>query len=287
LIIETKGYLKGFVSPEKVLYVIQKLIDPKARMHTNTVALENDKQTVTSGFIIIDHSANPDSDPNVKRIFYHYDNMNTYDDLESCAEIELEDMVKAEKTKLTMDYDEAAVNIMNKIIKEFGGWIDENSNDDNSYKPVSKDPTVPDSKNKERTYFFKAKRVDNEEWIEGDLIRSNFSTFIVTMVNTIIDVSKPESEQERIYSLEYYKVDPDTLCEYVGIRDKNNIKVFEHDIVIHNVYGKKEISFGSYYDSLKGCLGFMYSPTMAFLHERDTNDIEIIGNSFDNPDLVK
>lgn len=32
-------------------------------------------------------------------------------------------------------------------------------------------------------YLYKAKRTDNGEWVEGQLLESNFSTFIVTMVN--------------------------------------------------------------------------------------------------------
>lgn len=77
----------------------------------------------------------------------------------------------------------------------------------------------------------RAKRLDNNEIIEGQLIKSNFSTFVVTMVNTIIDTSKSKHEQERIDSLVYYKVAPESVCKDTGIRDINENIIWENDKV--------------------------------------------------------
>ena len=78
------------------------------------------------------------------------------------------------------------------------------------------------------------------------------------------------------------------VMQFTGIKDKNGKEVYEGDIVKHEVFGIKEITWGSSFDNdcLKGNAGFMYNKTMAFLHVNDSQEIEVIGNIFDNPNLL-
>jgi hypothetical protein len=49
---------------------------------------------------------------------------------------------------------------------------------------------------------FRGKRIDNGEWVEGQLLHSNFSTFIITMANTL---------NGKLFNLVHYEVDRETV----------------------------------------------------------------------------
>ena len=74
-----------------------------------------------------------------------------------------------------------------------------------------------------REILFKAKRIDNGEWVEG------WYTYIT---NPLTEDGKPIKHLicngTNIFN---DLIDPDTLCQYTGITDKNGRKIWENDIV--------------------------------------------------------
>jgi uncharacterized phage protein (TIGR01671 family) len=68
-----------------------------------------------------------------------------------------------------------------------------------------------------REILFKAKRIDNGEWVYGNYAFCD----CYTKQQHYIFQNKP---------LEY-AVDADTICQYTGLTDKNGNKIWENDIV--------------------------------------------------------
>ena len=83
----------------------------------------------------------------------------------------------------------------------------------------------------------------------------------------------------------YGAVDPETVGQYTGLTDKNGTKIFEGDIVkygdtVHNVVFEQRNGtayFGLVYSTLE---------TLSFGYYQDLKQIEVIGNIYDNPELV-
>jgi uncharacterized phage protein (TIGR01671 family) len=71
---------------------------------------------------------------------------------------------------------------------------------------------------------FKAKRLDNSEWVEGYFYKECGNTYI-------IEDRQDDSMLNRNHP---YKVDPSTVCQYTGMTDCEGNEIWEGDIVRDN-----------------------------------------------------
>lgn len=82
----------------------------------------------------------------------------------------------------------------------------------------------------EDRYLFKAKRVDNGEWVQGyyvkglDVFENCEEAHIIFQPNTMF-YSGGETDG-------WYEVDPATICQCTGLKDKNGKLIWENDIMV-------------------------------------------------------
>ena len=144
-----------------------------------------------------------------------------------------------------------------------------------------------------REILFKAKRIDNGEWVEGYLIRDNFegSCRIIIKLEYSTGTSVQTAYAPRVH--------PETICQFTGLHDKNGNKIWENDICN---YCENEIEhtdncvirFGEYSFNGDKSIGFftewikfhdVFREDLVFWTEE--RELEVIGNIFDNPELLK
>ena len=131
-------------------------------------------------------------------------------------------------------------------------------------------------------YLYRAKRIDNGEWVEGHLItdEQDEKKCFIGYVFWTNDVGTP-------HDYDVVSVDPSTICQCTGLKDKNGNKIWEGDVVKcnYNNYGEKGAYVGKVIFREDNCI-FVVTNGKSTDYEWWNEEKEVIGNIFDNADLL-
>ena len=170
-----------------------------------------------------------------------------------------------------------------------------------------------------REVLYKAKKKNwrelpiKEQWVEGFYccrqettycFEEDYERFPVRTLHFIIQERMTDWGLPNTFSL--IEIDPETLCQFTGLVDKNEKKVFENDIHLDK---EEELASIVKWDNenarfvledygIAGCLmEYGWDETMGDFGKLDTNGFdafnhpldwfEVVGNKFDNLEMLK
>lgn len=128
-----------------------------------------------------------------------------------------------------------------------------------------------------REILFKAKRMDNREWVKGWLFKTQEHSYIAYDMQFDDDLFlSPQNI--------FIEVDTNTICQYTGLTDKNGNKIWENDVV----KDKGICLLGSVeYDEEHGMYVINEVNDGYQNFQEFWSCTEVIGNMFDNPELLE
>ena len=150
----------------------------------------------------------------------------------------------------------------------------------------------------ETRYIYRAKELQMGKFVYGAYLK-----FLPYTPYPVGDKHIPETDYKHLIitegfsdwglprELKVYEIDPDTLGQCTGIKDKNGNLIYEGDIVKFN-YDTVEIKAVVSWDN-KDLIGFYLNATDYFKdkyvsdYDFYKNDYEIIGSIYENPELLE
>ena len=128
-----------------------------------------------------------------------------------------------------------------------------------------------------RKILFRAKRDDDGLWFEGNVRHFKDGVYIEHYIG------KGKLNEPVIW---------ETVGQFTGVTDKNGTKIFEHDIVAYDVEedGLEYVDYAHVvWDEeklrwkVKWCMGYEDS----YLERSDSKEFRVVGNVFDNTELME
>lgn len=132
-----------------------------------------------------------------------------------------------------------------------------------------------------REILFKAKRIGDDGWVEGYYQKRH--NFLGNEEHLIFPV-----DSHTVW--EYTEINPENLCQFTGLCDKNGKKIWENDILMAHLDESypEDVTYETIEWGVAGWVGHETGSTdKEYLNEFDLEHYEVVGNIFDNPELLQ
>lgn len=136
----------------------------------------------------------------------------------------------------------------------------------------------------ENRFLFRGKRIDNGEWIVGSLIVDKHQHIETGEQIEIIGIYPSE------YKDFSKRIDPSTICQCTGLKDKNGKLIFENDILSGHIdveFPEDETRKRVVWHENGWCTKEPGCDDYEELDDFDSENFEVIGNMIDNPELLE
>lgn len=141
--------------------------------------------------------------------------------------------------------------------------------------------------NSEREILFRGQRKSDNKWVEGYYVHFHKTSYCCIEdadKNFDNDIHRILLEETTDWGLpnRYVGIDirPETLGQYIGKEDKNKRKIFDGDILVSEFGEKIKVVYRAPNFAL-------VNPNSKQFSLNFVKDCEIIGNIYDNPELVE
>ena len=147
----------------------------------------------------------------------------------------------------------------------------------------------------ESRYLYRGKRIDNGEWAEGNLIQNSdaedgWEAIIIPAKNSNMFTKHIKHGYGDLGYENWYRVDPATICQCTGLKDKNGKLIFENDIMeahIDEDFPEDVSRFKVEWNGKGWGENHPDGVDREYLDDFDTEHFKVVGNIFDNPELLE